>query len=256
MSELSNWRVETLRLTIFASKIPDLETIDWWEGLVNELPETKTVQPRSGTLQEVGAIKNGLCNLSLECQAQRIDWHLTPIVKAEEQIAEFPSFASLSEGLNLFKELLAPWLNDRCPEADRIAFGAILTQAVPTKEAGYELLGRFLPSVKLDPIGSSDLVYQINRPRTSRCDVPGLKVNRLSRWSVARLSGVMVQLAAGGKVSPQVVQVRNTVYAERVELDVNTFRESEEPLPADKRVTIFKELVELGVEIASKGDIS
>jgi hypothetical protein len=256
MSELSNWRVETLRLTVFASKIPDIDTIDWWEKLVNEPPETKTVQPRSGTLQEVGAIKNGLCNLSLECQAQRIDWHLTPIVKADEQISEFPSFAGMSEGLDLFQELLEPWLSDRSPEANRIAFGAILTQAVPTKEAGYELLGHHLPSVKLDPIGSSDLVYQINRPRTSHCNVPGLQVNRLSRWTVARLSGVMVQLSVGGKMSPQVVQARNTVYVERVELDVNTFRESEDPLPADKRVAIFKELIELGVEIASKGDVS
>ena len=146
---LSDWRVETLRLTIFATAMPDVSGIDWWEAVVGESPELKTLQPRAGMLQEVGQIKGGLCNLSLECQRQRIDWLFSPILKENQELTEFPTFANLPDGQKLFQAMLLPWLS-RCPPANRIAFGAVLACPVESRTAGYELLGKYLRSVRLD----------------------------------------------------------------------------------------------------------
>ncbi|MEO8007064.1 MAG: hypothetical protein ABI728_00885 [Betaproteobacteria bacterium] len=250
---LSDWRVETLRLTIFPTAMPDVAGIDWWEAVVGESPESKTLQPRVGMLQEIGQIKGGLCNLSLECQPQRIDWLFSPILKEKQELTEFPTFANLVDGHKLFQAMLLPWLS-RSPGANRIAFGAVLAYPVESRKAGYELLGKYLPSVRLDPENSRDFSFQINRPRTSASGIANVQINRLSRWSVARLSGMVIQFT-GGQPTTQVFESSKGLDACRVELDINTSPQFEGTLPPDKIEVLVRELVDLGIEIANKGDM-
>ncbi len=254
VNDLSNWRVESLRLTVFSSAMPEVAAIKWWELVTGQPSETKTVQPRARILQEVGPIKDGLCNLSLECQQQRIDWLFSPILKEKEELTEFPTFASFPDGLKLFKEMLLPWFG-QCPLATRLAFGATLTQSVADRKAGYEILGSFLPAVKLDPENSSDFSYQINRPHLSTCGISGLHVNRLSRWSVARLSGMLVQFSVGQQISAQTFESNRGLNACRLELDINTVPRTEGTFDQKMLSAIVQELVDLGREIAAKGDI-
>lgn len=255
VNDLSNWRVETLRLTVFSTAMPEVSTIRWWEIVTGQPSETKTLQARAGTLQEIGPLKEGLCNLSLECQPQRIDWLFSPILKEKKELTEFPTFANFPDGITLFKEILFPWLG-QCPATSRLAFGAVLSQLVGNRTTGYELLGGYLPSVKLDPENSSDFSYQINRPRPSTSGIAGLQVNRLSRWSVARLSGMLVHLSVGQQISAQVFESSQGLDACRLELDINTTPQFEGTLPPEKLTVLVQELVDLGVEIATKGDIS
>lgn len=238
--ELAMWQVEMLRLTAFPTAIPDISSINWWEKVTGESPETRTVQPRTGRLHEVGRIKGDFCNLSLECQPQRIDWLFTPIIAENQELTSFPSFASLSDALRLYEELLFLWL-DQCPSVNRLAFGAMLSQTVENREAGYLRLTSFLPAVTLDAERSTDFSYQINRPRASR-NVKGLEVNRLSRWSVAALSGMMIQVT-GEQVSARVIESSQKLSACRLELDINTSPQFKGALSNDTLPTLVKELV-------------
>ncbi|MBI3938396.1 MAG: hypothetical protein HY323_15575 [Betaproteobacteria bacterium] len=254
--DLSHWRVETLRLTAFpTSTTLDISGIKWWEGVTSEQPESRNIQPRIGTLQEVGPIRGGLCNLSFEYRPPRLDWLFSPILKDKQELTDFPTFATFPDGLNLFEEILVPWLG-QCPSANRIAFGVVLIQPVENRKAGYQLLGKYLPSVKLDADTSSDFSYQINRPRPSASGIANLRINRLSRWSVVRLSGMLVQLSVGaGQPTAQVFESKKGLDACRVELDINTSPEFEGALSQEKLASVVNELVALGVEIATKGDI-
>lgn len=252
-SDLSAWQVETLRLTAFSTALPDLSSIKWWETVTGEPSETKTLQQRTGRLQETGRIKGGFCNLSLECQPQRIDWLFSPIVKDDQELKSFPTFVSLPDGLKIYEEMLLPWIA-QCPTLNRVAFGAALTQPVENRRAGYQTLAKLLPAVELDPEGSSDFSYQINRPRVSKSGVQNLRINRLSRWGVVRLSGIMVQVTAG-QPTARVFESSQEVNACRVELDINTSPQFQGTFPSETLASLVKELMDLGIEIASNGDI-
>jgi len=251
--DLSVWRVETLRLTVFPTVAPDISGIKWWEDVVGEPPESKTLQVRAGVLQETGPVKGGLCNLSLDCRSQRIDWLFSPILNETQELANFPTFATFPDSLGLFEETLIPWL-EQCPPASRIAFGVVLILAVADRKTGYELLGQYLPSVKVDPENSRDFSFQINRPRSSTSGISNLQINRLSRWSVARLSGMVVQVTSG-EPTARIFESSEGLDACRVELDINTAPNSDCAIPKENLAALVKELLGLGVEIATNGDI-
>ena len=249
----SVWQVETLRMTAFPIAAPEVSSIKWWETVAREPPETKTLQPRAGTLQEVGRIQSGLCTLALECRSQRIDWLFSPILSHDRELESFPTFATLPEGLKLYKEMLLPWLG-QCPPSSRLAFGAVLVRPVESRKAAYEMLAEYLPSVKLDPENSSDFSYQINRPRASGTGITNLQLNRLSRWTAVRLSGMLVEITAG-QPTPRVFESHKELQACRTELDINTSQKFSAALPQERFPALLEELVELAIEIAAKGDI-
>lgn len=248
------WRLETLRLTTFPTTMPDVSSITWWEEVVGEKPVTKTVQPWAGSLQVAGTIKNRVCNLSLICQPMRVDWLLTPILSDKTELTEFPTFASLNDGIKLFNEILLPWLKV-CPPLNRIAFGAVLIYAVKDRKEGYEVLSNYLSTIKLDPEGSKEFSYQINRPRPSRNKVAGLHINRLSRWSVAKLNGMIMQFSIGQEVTSKVFKSDTGLDACRLELDISTSEDYNGELPKDMTNPIYQELLEVGLEIAQRGDV-
>ena len=251
--DLLVWRVETLRLTVFPTSLPDISGIKWWEDVVAEPPESKTLQVRAGVLQETGPFKGGLCNLSLHCQPQRIDSLFSPILKETQELANFPTFSNFPDSVKLFEETLLPWL-EQCPPTNRIAIGIVLILAVADRKAGYDLLGQYLPAVKVDSENSRDFSFQINRPRPSQSGISNLQINRLSRWSVARLSGIVVHVISG-EPTPRVFESKEGLDACRVELDINTAPISDGAFPKEILSALVKELMDLGVEIATNGDI-
>jgi len=133
--------------------------------------------------------------------------------------------------------LMLRWLAG-CPPLQRLAFGAVLTRPVDDLLTGYRQISDYLPFVQLDPESSSDFSYQINRPRNSTV-ISGLRINRFSRWSVARVFASTFDTQIGC----------------RVELDINTAQEFQGELPQEKLPVIIQELVDLGKEIAENGDI-
>jgi hypothetical protein len=241
---LNDWQVEALRLTAFTRQ-PQLEGADWWEQLVGASPDQRSSRPRKGEWQDIGVYERG--KLILTVQPLRIDWKYTVEPIPEEERAVLGAF---TESVTNFAEIMQRWLQ-LSPPLKRLAFGCVILMPMPDLKSAYETLSAYLHNIKLDPDGSSDFLYQINRKRDSRTNIKGLTINRLSKWSVSSLSAVQISLGA----EPQVVATGSKNFACRVELDINTVPEFSSELQREQWVDIFQELVELTKEIAEAGDI-
>ena len=250
---LSAWQAEILRLTAFHIEPTLPQNISWWTDLMGEPAETKTVQQRIG-----GQIEQGLftsirgVKLVNQVQPHRIDW-LLQIHEQEPQINAFPTIGQFIEVVEIFVEVMSRWLKLKtCPILQRLALGAILTYPADSYAAGYRQLSAYLPNVKLDPESSSDFLYQINRVRDSTSKIDGLRINRLSKWSVASLQTIGFSLGQDLDTS---IDKGSLLRACRLELDVNTTTDAKKPLPSNRINQIFKELVNLAKEIIKEGDI-
>jgi hypothetical protein len=163
---------------------------------------------------------------------------------------EIRSAGSFPNALEAFDRLMMRWL-ENCPALSRLAFGAIVFESVRDRTEGYRRLAERLHAVHLDPEGSSDFLYQINRPRNSTA-VDTLRINRLSKWSVARFVPFSLMIA------PQSIQSFPAIGGEeacRIELDINTAAEFVGELPPTRLPQLFEELKSLAIELITRGDI-
>lgn len=245
-----NWQAESLRLTAFVTPSAQVKGEDWWTRIAGTQPETRTAKPALGQMVDAGIFEGN--SLTLSIQPGRIDWFLSPDQsKVEDSAVEIRSIGSFREVVGTFLSAMLKWL-ELCPPIIRLAYGAILLEPVENKEVGYRRLSEYLPSVRVDAEASADFSYQINRPRKSQVKIDGLQINRLSKWSVTSLHSVT--LAVGPKLIHQYRSAAQTM-ACRLELDINTPAEIQDELPHDKLGDIFRELTNMGSEIANRGDI-
>jgi hypothetical protein len=191
----------------------------------------------------------------LQVAPERIDWLLAPLIEPSEEAGEElpptpPSAGPFTEALSSFLKLAIQWLQG-CPPVTRLAFGAILFQPTVDRRAGHVQLSKYLHSIDLDP-DTSDFFYQINRPRNSTSGISGLRINRLTKWSVIMFQHFSVTL---GKATITTAGYTTQEAACRVELDINTAPDFPDVLPHETLPKIFQELVDLGQEITAKGDI-
>jgi len=241
---IDDWRPEALRLTAFPAE-PQSGDATGWQRVTGAEPVERTQQPRVGQSHEAGPFARGLLRLIRE--PARIEWRYEPVFTDENDDG---LLGPLAEELNSWLPLMSRWL-EGAPDLMRLAFGAVLAHEVPDKEEGYRLLGGMLPSVKLNP-GSSDFLYRINRQRPSGLDAKVL-INRLSTWTVRYVTHVGFRIVAGKPLPPE---PGPRSYAVRLELDINTAAEYDGRFSKDRLVARFRELVELGKEIADKGDVA
>ncbi len=245
MPDPQNWQVESLRSTSFPSAAPQPSTATWWYDLVGKQPETRVERLKELLHQEEGQVDG--TKLVLGIQPVRIDWLTVPNDPGDKFW-----IGSFQDSLDVFLELMRRWFKI-APPAKRLAFGAVLMLPVENRRAGYILIAKYLPQIQLDPEGSSDFLYQINRPRDSRTEIRGLQINRLTKWSVARLGTGHIELSL--KEPRASYFPASESYACRLELDINTLPDYPNDLPHDQLGSIFQELVDLGKEIVMKGDI-
>lgn len=245
------WSAESLRLTIFPSKIGSVENVGWLQNLIGQPPEVEVKHPREGGIRTEATFKTG--RLIMQTTPIRIDLNLIPSPEQLPTTKGFLTLGSFTEIFESFQEVIMKWLNlDSFPQIRRIAFGTVLLASVDSRAAGYRQLAVYLPSVNIDPDHSTDLLYQINRVRDSTSGVENLKINRLSKWSVAMLSG------AGLVIEPpqmSLVEAPQKYFACRLELDINTDAEQRIALPRNMIPIIASELISLGKEIIIEGDI-
>jgi hypothetical protein len=250
-SSLTVWQTETLRLTAFPSPSARIVNPTWWADIVGEPPESKISRPKEGIYQEEGPFAQG--KLVVSVQPTRVDWLFTSIIDPKREDMNVPIIGTFSEALDRFFSLMLRWFEfDTCPPVQRLAFGAILLQSVEDRQDGYRRIAEYLPSIRLDPDGSSDFAYQINRPRNSTSGITGLRINRLSKWSVASWRSTQISL---GSAAPMGYFLGPEYFACRLELDINTSQDFQGELPREQLPRIFQELADLGKEIAIKGDI-
>ena len=247
---ITAWDLESLRLTAFSITVSQVDDTGWWESLMGGSPEVEVVRRRESGKTTEGAFGEG--RLVIQTSPGRIDFHAIPSPQ-QEAASGFLNIGKFEHALGGFSDLVNRWLAlGSCPDIQRIAFGVVLLSSVDSKVSGYRQLAAYLPSVSIDAEHSTDLLYQINRPRESTTGIPALKINRLSKWSVAQMLG------AGLIVEPTRILHRSMSpgsRACRLELDISTDEERREPLPREAHPSIFKELTDLGSEIVIAGDI-
>lgn len=244
----STWRGELFRFTVFFLPQDRIDSSNWWEHIIGEPPEIRNQQPKAGTLREEGSYQGG--RLILTALPDRADWLFIPVFDPQTGSPDFDQLPSYEIALNIFRQLIERWIAI-CPPPSRVAFGTILNYPVPNRPTGYRFLGHYLHNVQLDPENSSDFHYQINRRRSSK-KIPGLFLNRLSKWAVniAQFS----QLTIGPAVREYIISSDNLIFA-HVELDINTAPDNQSSFSSQQLPVIFSELVELASEIAERGDV-
>jgi hypothetical protein len=245
----SDLRCEQCRLTLFLAPGTVTHQTDWWEAAAEAAPDETKFLPKKGSGETSGTFGHG--KLILKLEPGRIDWVLVPPEMDASQINEgqLPSLGVAAEVLQSFATVTEKWLqrND-IPETNRVAFGAVFVHPEPTKASGYERLPAYLP-VRLDP-DSSDFLYQVNVPTTESVPgIEGLRLNRLSKWSVARF-GFLALRYTGVNVEP--VETPEA-FALRIEVDINTVATYRESIPASRLVDVYRELVAAGRAVTTNG---
>lgn len=246
LRDLSEWEVETVRMTAFSHSVSSEVKFATWEDLVGTPPENIIDKPRQGIRQEEGSYENG--GLILKAELGRVDLIYAAKI-GDEHI--FSSTGNFSEATSNLATLIERIFSGDCPPLKRIAFGAILNLSVADKKTGYEQLSPYLPSVQIDPDGSRDFLYRINRPKDSLFEIPNLTVNRLATWSVASLQSSQFVVRADSTDASR----SPLIYACRLELDINTSADYDDVLPSEGLVSIIDELINQGKEIITHGDV-
>lgn len=240
------WNVEALRFTGFPVPSVNILQTTWWHDLIGQPPESELLQAKAGIKRVEGVIDIG--KLILELTSQRIDWVLT----GDDQNSSLPTqntFGEFDSALTGFSDLLNKWLQrSSVPNFHRIAMGGVFTFPVPDRAEGYRQMSRFLPDVKIDPEGSTDLLYQINRPRPSKAGIPDLNINRLTQWSVAPSFLI--------PITPGIIKLehKRQDFVCRLEFDINTTTDYAGELNGEQVRAIYPELFELAIEISQQGD--
>jgi len=246
------WRAQHLQLISFPQESQLAVEQNWWADLTgnSEVESTR----KKGARTDSGAFDGNALQLNIDLL--RTLWIMSPILdltnaERPEGPPEIGDFASCRDK---FSQLMEHWLTEFCPPINRLAFAATLIQWTNSREESYKLLDRYLPVVEVDP-ESTDFQYRINRKRTSTTDVSGLVVNRLSTWASIKVSigGMRVVMAGGATATANTAEGEFTGC--QLQLDINTEPNREGQLPHNRLPQIWRELVALGSEIASRGDI-
>jgi hypothetical protein len=207
-------------------------------------PEAEATRKLGGTTihQFEGPTANGI--LSLTVNPDRYDWILRPVDGQHDVLPTLPSVGGYKDVNLEFLNPMNRWV-ESAPECSRFAMGLVAIHPVPSVPDGYELLNILLNDyVKLDPHGSSDFMYRINRPRPSNV-IPGLKINRLTEWSVA----AKFQIFQDGNVLPPVGS------AVRVAIDLSTDQYFAQKLGTQQQGHLLFEFQAYLQEFLEKGDI-
>jgi len=248
---IRDWDVQSLRVTAILPVNTELNSDTWWQDIVGSQPDTSVVRSKIGERVQQGTALGG--QLTLRIQPSRIDWLLNPVVPdSNDPEASSPTTAigRFSEIYPPFSELVERWFRVG-PELTRVAFGAIVSLSVQDRIQGYRQLAPYLPGVALDPAGTTDFFYRINRRRNSESRITNLQINRLSSWSVASVEFKRFQVT-GEKAD--VIGGQPAFFC-RVELDINSSADFSGLLSTEQSLLIFDELKRLGVEIIEKGDV-
>ncbi len=246
-----NWLAETVRLTAFMPNANVDNTVTWWSNAVGSEPSERLIKSAPPALRESGLLPDSFANLVVDYQAGRVDFLLLPDVNPQEIPAGLPNIGQLQGAVEKIKEIALKWL-PIAPTINRLAIGLIGLQQVENKIEGYKAIQPLLHNVKLDPEGSSDFSYAINRPRQSKTPGPALIINRLSKWSVVKIGFMQIPL---GQTNLGGIGVSEGLSACRVELDINSAQDKAEVISTERLLLLVDEFLNLAGELMNLGDV-
>lgn len=264
------WQAALLRFTIFPVPGITINLDEFWKAALAAEPNQVILDRKENRARAQGEFGTGQLSLVAEASPlPRIDWLWTPDEAAAP--AEFVSLGAYEDALALFRTLLDPALASQvAPAAHRIALGLILRQPVDSRSTGYDILQPYLAkSLHLDPLNSTDFLYQINRRRSVDVGSVPLLVNRLSRWSVYYQEARQVEFSLITSQLPLLspAQLLSEYFAAQVDLDINTV--ATQPItfgvvspdnavptnPTLPYASVLPALQDFAIEIAKQGDI-
>jgi len=246
---LSAWAVQMLRMTAFYHHPQELDISGWWEQITDNSSEKDTNQPKNATRIVEGLLGDDL--LVLRKTPVAVELHFMSPTQSSNDIKGIPSIGNYEEECPIFLELVKKLFNvQKFPSIKRLAFGAILNLPLTTEiEQVIRQLIPYMKNMKMDPANSGEFLYRINRKRSSTIGVSGLSINRLNTWSVISYRRVSVGLDTAQSSTSE------PYYACQLQLDINTSQDFTDCLPSDKLRAIFEELISMGTEIITNGDI-
>src|SRR5262249_41618761 len=135
----------------------------------------------------------------------------------------------------------------------RIGFGLHSLFFAQDRFTAYKLVEELVPSVRLiEPEVTTDFLYQINRPVSSRELGEGVRLNRLMKWSTLFAGHTQFEATPD---TAQIGPVFGRHYAS-LDTDTNTPAEHLAPLDKGKLGVIYDELVELAWTNLEAGEIA
>lgn len=241
------WNAELLRVSLFSNE-PIRPAESLWTQLTGiEEAESRRSTPNGGKMYS-GTFEEA--QMTLQFNVNRVDIFRSS--KPETMNAEVPMFPSLGEWRSnhaRFAELLEKWISSVDFPMVRMAFGAVLLAEFQSQEDVLRNLAPLTPSLKVDE-KMRELIYRINWPIGSK-SVDGLMLNRITQWNPAQLITKSIIL---DEQSAQTLDLDESRHALRLECDVNTDATNTQPFDFERRVHIFRELIELAAENAEKGE--
>lgn len=248
---LADWRASLLRLTAFAVPNSFDEQRNVWQELA--LGEAESEERKKGQFTVQGPawghwviVTTGL---------GRIDIIYAPKPEGPEEFSEvaFRDVGSFPESLESFLPKIRPWIESKCPALSRFAFAPIVRMPVKDKAEGYRQISAYLPFT-VDGTKCSDFQYQINRFRRSRA-IGNLKINCLTKWSVAFVKGLLTQYKLTS-ADPVTVQHLGEQMACELVMDINTDADYKGEYDSQTRRDLLSEFVEIANDLATNGDAS
>jgi hypothetical protein len=242
--KVDGWEPTHLQLIAF-SVIPasDIKQ-SWWQDLTGAEPE-EAIRKRNERTDR-GKFQGR--SLILATDILRINWTVAPHIEPEDFLENIlPTLGPMEESCDWFANLMQGWLRENPPALKRLAFVAKFIRRVEDNVSAYRLLKQIL-NLDLDD-ESADLIYRINRKRLSQTGIADLTINRVVTWSAIRALAQAQVLGTEGsqQISP--------AFACSIDVDINTSHEFNGEIPQIRLPELFRELVELGIEVVKRGDV-
>lgn len=237
------WLAQSLRLSIFPMPGAPLDQLPTLERLTGRPPE-QTLN-KAGRHAEAGPFGHG--GLQLVRQPPlRADLGYAIMPSEDEAVPDMLALGPAEEELALFRPVALALLAG-APPLQRFALGAELRKRTNSRDEAYRYINEKVQRGRLDLNGASEFTYQINRPRESTV-VRGLLLNRLTKWSANKWTRLLVDSSGQQNLGPE-------THGNSLTLDINTPGENLRGLAPETLAPLFDEFVQLGLEIAERGDV-
>ena len=242
------WLALHTRITAFhPDEIVFTNLTNWWQNTFDEQPARTESKPRENSELVSGRVSHW--QLTANARPGRTDFVLEP--NGEVNTESNPVWPVPATGTyrQTMEELAIPvegWLKV-VPQVYRLAVGALLLSPGPGLDAVHSTLSSFLPEVKLNGLSTPDFIFRVNRVR-SATNISGVAINRLATWSIAQGQSVAI---SPNRAEPEAGPVQ---YAAHLELDINTRTEPNSAFTTAATPAIFKQLMDMAIEIAEQGD--
>lgn len=249
-----SWNAGTIRLTALYSDQVVRPLMDGFAQVFGIAAEVQIRDKRQGIEQDFGKLDDR--SAILTSASGRLELIFGPVAEADAAAPQVQGW-SLTQALESARHFSSSW-SAFATQPHRIAFGVELKFTVSSREEGYKVLQQYLACLQIDPVNSSDLSYQINRPRLLNTSGSSIRVNRLSRWSSRTKIPLLLRTVfnESGPQSSSAQRGEMEQYA-GADIDVNTDASREASLGEEKDVhELYLKMVALAEEIAEKGDIA